>query len=92
MSRSVLALVYYIFATAAVVVAHRMTEPTMGGPGLNFYTFIVVLILSFFLMIRTLRISVLNDKESFMPFYIHLAGMGFIVYLIFFDHLLMARA
>jgi hypothetical protein len=91
MTRIFLAALYYVIAVPILVIAQRMFQTENAGPGLNIYVFIVLVIFSFYLLLRNLRTSVIRPKESYTPVFIHVGGLILILYLIFFDQIIMMK-
>ena len=91
MTRIFLAVLYYIIAIPAIIVAQRMFQTDDAGPGLNIWAFIIISIYSCYLAYKSLRIAVLRAQESYVPFFIHIGGIVLILYLIFFDQVFMFK-
>lgn len=91
MTRIFWAILYYTIAIPAVIIFQKLFQSYESGPGINVYAFIVIIIYSCWLTYKSLRIAVLRAKESYTPFFIHICGILFIIYLIFFDQIFMLK-
>jgi len=90
MTRIFWAVFYYIIAIPCIIFFQRRFQSDTG-PGLNIYAFIVVIVCSFYLFFKNLRVSVLRDNESYWPVFVHIIGICLLVYLIFFDQIFMLK-
>jgi hypothetical protein len=90
MTRIFLAVLYYIIIIPVLIIAQRMFHSDLSGPGLNIYIYIFTVVLTIYLLYRNLKRSALKN-ESYIPVFIHLFGIAFIIYLIFFDQLFMVK-
>lgn len=90
MTRTIWAILYYILAITTLVFFQRQFQSD-SGPGLNIYAFIVIVLLSLYLLVASFRTAVLGKNESYLPGFIHIAGLVIIIYLIFFDQVFMVK-